>query len=185
MVVEQAFQLRESSSPSENEAGSGCYVSTTINNKRFYGVLIEQGALQAATSLFFQDEASGLELNRRMEAMLSNMGTRKQKSANGDARTAKRQKLDSGVTLSANERDRQVQKFRYVPPGNGSGDGYRELLATFADIEAAGIDDSDLTGAIQAACRAGGRFVGRYYYQFEVCNLPVGGNCTLLSSRSL
>ena len=31
-----------------NKTGDGCYVSATIQNKRFYGVLIDQASLKAA-----------------------------------------------------------------------------------------------------------------------------------------
>ena len=51
--------------------GHGCYVSyTTAQNKRYYGVLIEQSALMAASDYFLKDEADSLQLNKRMEVIL-------------------------------------------------------------------------------------------------------------------
>jgi hypothetical protein len=58
------------SSDEDRKVGEGCYVSTTIHNRRYYGVLIDQVSLKAASMLFFQDEASGLDLNRKMELLL-------------------------------------------------------------------------------------------------------------------
>ena len=49
----------------------------------------------------------------------------------------------------------------------GSAD-YRVLLATYADIDAASEDDVEKGKKIEAACKAGGDFVGGYYYQYEV-----------------
>lgn len=54
----------------ERKAGEGCYVSGTIHSKRYYGVLIDQASLKAASMLHFEDEAAGLELNRKMEYQL-------------------------------------------------------------------------------------------------------------------
>jgi hypothetical protein len=51
---------------------------------------------------------------------------------------------------------------------NGDNSGYRILLATFADLEAAAEDDDERSNAIEAACQSGGDFVGNYYYQYEV-----------------
>ena len=64
------FQLPEHvavSSDEDRTVGEGCYVSATVHNRRYYGVLVDQASLQAASMLYFQDEASGLELNRKME----------------------------------------------------------------------------------------------------------------------
>ena len=66
---------------------------------------------------------------------------------------------------------RQVQKFRYVEPvdkKNPKDPGYRILLATFADIDAAADDDQNKARLIATACQSGGGFVGKYYYQYEV-----------------
>ena len=41
----------------ENFAGDGYYISATVqNNRRYYGVLLDQAALKAASLLHFQDE---------------------------------------------------------------------------------------------------------------------------------
>jgi hypothetical protein len=50
-------------------AGEGCYVSATVHNKRYYGVLIDQDSLKVASNLWFQDQAGSLELNRRMNLL--------------------------------------------------------------------------------------------------------------------
>lgn len=52
-----------------NQVGEGCYVSATVHNNRYYGVLVEQSALKAASLLHFQDEANSLDLNRRMKML--------------------------------------------------------------------------------------------------------------------
>jgi hypothetical protein len=66
--VEESFQLQ---SELAEKAGEGCYVSaTTSNNKRFYGVLVDQAALKEASDLWFQDQADSLELNRRMKLLI-------------------------------------------------------------------------------------------------------------------
>lgn len=50
----------------EKEVGEGCYVSSTINNRRYYGVLIDQSTLLKASELYFMEEAASLDINRRM-----------------------------------------------------------------------------------------------------------------------
>jgi hypothetical protein len=62
----------------------------------------------------------------------------------------------------------QVQKFRYVEGNGDPSQGYRELLATFANVSAAAEDDAQRTMQIEAACQSGGDFVGDYYFQYEV-----------------
>ena len=66
------FQLPDHvavSSDEDRKVGEGCYVSATVHNRRYYGVLIDQESLRAASMLYFQDEASGLELNHKMEQL--------------------------------------------------------------------------------------------------------------------
>jgi monoamine oxidase len=170
-------------------------VSATVQNKRYYGVLIEQAALEAASILYFQNEASGLDLNRRMQAMLAsgmsqknsnnsmaskNFGKRphedKSTGQGGDPNTIKKLKFDNigeycalttivpNVSLDATP---QVQKFRYIPGENGaSTGGYRLLLATFANVDSAAEHDLEHAQEILNACQTGGRFVGKYYYQY-------------------
>jgi hypothetical protein len=72
--VEDTFQFQlpshvAVSSDEDRKVGEGCYVSTTVHNRRYYGVLIDQESLRAASMLYFQDEAAGLELNRKMEQL--------------------------------------------------------------------------------------------------------------------
>lgn len=67
VVVEESFSLL---SRDKEKAGEGIYVSaTTSNNKRFYGLLVEQSALKEASALWFQDQANSLELNRRIKVL--------------------------------------------------------------------------------------------------------------------
>jgi [histone H3]-N6,N6-dimethyl-L-lysine4 FAD-dependent demethylase len=60
-----------SNSNNHKAAGEGCFVSATVQNKRYYGVLIDQASLKAASHLWFEDEASSLDLNRRMKILKS------------------------------------------------------------------------------------------------------------------
>ena len=77
VMVEETFSLSLPKTTPESlrneiggeHAGDGCYVSATVHNKRYYGVLIEQAALKAASLLHFQSEASSLDLNRRMKML--------------------------------------------------------------------------------------------------------------------
>jgi hypothetical protein len=208
VVVEEPFSLNEPSNPTSNgdrKAGEGCYISATVNNRRYYGVLIDQAALKAASLLHFQDEAGGLDLNRRMRAL--NEQTEEQGipppngTVAGDKRLAsddleddkrKRQRseptsVSSNSALSPETNTvQQVQKFRYVE-GTASSQGYRLLVATYADVDAASEEDPDKAKEIEAACVSGGNFVGRYYYQYEVrlrqvCWMCFSRNILLMSS---
>jgi hypothetical protein len=189
VVVEEPFSLNDpsnSNSNGERKAGEGCYISATVNNRRYYGVLIDQAALTAASLLHFQDEAGGLDLNRRMRALNEQVEEQgiplPNGTAAGDKRLAsdglgnenrKRQKSEptsvaSNSALSPETKhSQQVQKFRYIE-GTTSSQGYRLLVATYADVDAASEEDPDKAKEIEAACVAGGNFVGRYYYQYEV-----------------
>jgi hypothetical protein len=177
--------------------GEGAYIAAEINSRRYYGVLIDQDSLRAASILHLQDEASGLELNKRMEALL---GNKKQAAAAADvppgttsttamARPSKRSKMQAPAAATAETAPtatgylRGVQKFRYVPGSSSlvatdntksqtnhqTTPGYRILLATYCDIEAAAeTSDQNMAVAIQTACERGGDFVGDYYYQYQV-----------------
>jgi hypothetical protein len=201
VVVEEPFSLNEpshSSSNGDRKAGEGCYISATVNNRRYYGVLIDQAALTAASLLHFQDEAGGLDLNRRMRALNEQVEERGVPPPNGiaagDKRLAsdgldddnrKRQKNEptSVASNSAPSQEtkysQQVQKFRYIE-GTTSSQGYRLLVATYADVDAASEEDPDKAKEIETACVAGGNFVGRYYYQYEVRLCQVCCMCFLL-----
>jgi monoamine oxidase len=66
VIVEQPFSLQ---TPGRNQqkVGEGVYISTVVSqNKRFYGVMVDQAALKEASSMWFQEQADSLELNRRM-----------------------------------------------------------------------------------------------------------------------
>jgi len=172
-------------------------VSATVHNRRYYGVLIDQAALKAASLLHFQDEASGLELNRKMKELLqyqqqaepqvaaqingqvdNTNGDRKRPADNNfqGVESSKRQRQDATPDTansgpSAGNVSHSVQKFRYVGPTQNKAQpllGYRVLLATYADVSAAAEDDSEKMNLIGKACQSGGGFVGEYYYQYEV-----------------
>jgi hypothetical protein len=203
--VEDTFQfnLPEHVAVSNDEgrkAGEGCYVSATVHNRRYYGVLIDQASLKAASMLYFQDEASGLELNRKMEHLLhlnrqgendmdlgNDFSENKRKGVSDDTNSSsKRARLDAVPDpVSSNQltkykkppvqkldKSGQVQKYRYVLPSddddNTEAHGYRELIATFVDVAAAAEYNQELEQQIEFACRSGGNFVGKFYYQYEV-----------------
>jgi len=182
-------------SAADEATGEGCYVTATVNNRRYYGVLIDQAALQSASMLHFQEESSGLDLNRRMMTLSQ---LRKQSSINHSDNKNREQKLPAtpssqNVVPDSRKRPRndfpdlipsestfgralhetplelrrQVQKLRFVS-GDDATQGYRELLATFADACAAAEEDDILRRQIETACQSGGDFVGKYYFQFEV-----------------
>jgi hypothetical protein len=186
------------------KVGEGCYVTATVNNKRYYGLLVEKDALKAASLMHYQDEAAGLELNRRMK-VLSDQQQQQQHEDRKPAATATEESVDSGQNtvrippipkpdppvssqsplLPTNtaatvdddaQASLQVQKFRYVvaQPGSANGGqklfpgGYRLLLATYANVEAAAEDNEQLISRIRLACQTEGNFVGDYYYRYEV-----------------
>lgn len=226
-MVEEPFSLFKPSlsggdSEDDRKGGDGCYVSATIHNRRYYGLLVDQEALKNASLLWFQEEAASLDLNRRMKMLQgqasvegasrpsgtqvtngskdsSSMDEGKKRPAvtsDADGGT-KRIKLESEAggepvpmavssaaaatqdqaggfdsqTAVASTHKHQVQKFRYVEhnaKATSKDLGYRVLLATFADIGAASEDDAAKGKLIEDACQAGGGFVGKYYYQYEV-----------------
>jgi hypothetical protein len=203
--VEEPFALQEPINRGAAKVGEGCYVTATVNNKRFYGLLVEKDALKAASLMHYQDEAAGLELNRRMK-VLSDQHQKQQEDRKPAPVTE--ESVDSGqndtapipshpaqqdpVTVSSpsaslptntasaaavvdGQTSLQVQKFRYVeqPASDNNGGqlftgGYRLLLATYANVEAAAEDNKQLMSSIRLACQAGGNFVGDYYYRYEV-----------------
>jgi monoamine oxidase len=74
--VEESFVLL---SAAKEKAGEGVYVSaTTSNNRRYYGVLTDQPALEEASSMWFQDQADSLELNRRMKVLMQHQQQKEQ-----------------------------------------------------------------------------------------------------------
>jgi len=72
---------------------------------------------------------------------------------------------DTAITLhnTTQQQQRQVQKLSYHAEGD-----YRNLIATYMNIEAAAEDSPERSDAIRKACQNGGGFVGKYYYQYEV-----------------
>ena len=160
-------------SSEDYKVGEAAYIQCTINTTRYYGMILEQNALRAASMLHFQNEGNSLELNRRMKALKA-----KHEEENGDeAILNKRLKVDDAAigTGNGDNGSRQIQKFVYIEDGS-----YRKLLATYADLQAAGEDDSVKEQSIKHACESGGNFVGKYYYQFEVSHPGHTGYCTFL-----
>jgi hypothetical protein len=196
VIVEEPFALTEPMNRGAAKVGEGCYVTATVNNKRYYGLLVEKDALKAASLMHYQDEAAGLDLNRRMKVLSD-----QQQQQQEDRKPPAAESVDSGqntvpipsrpqpdpvvsskgASLPTNNSDaadnddveasRQVQKFRYVEQPRDGGQlvpGYRLLLATYANVEAAAEDKVQLIAGIRSACQAGGNFVGDYYYRYEV-----------------
>ncbi len=118
--------------------GDGCYINTTINNKRYYGVLISQESLKEASELHFQDEAASLALNTRMVNLRKNHS-----SFNLSTQDENDEKYD--------REEVQVQKFKYVE-ANAKTLGYRVILATYANVREAARDKNDLFQQIKSAC---------------------------------
>ena len=149
--VEDTFQFQlpdhvAVSSDEDRKVGEGCYVSATVHNCRYYGVLIDQASLRAASMLYFQDEASGLELNRKMEHLYcvktrgeaTNSTASKRSADDADmdesessSKRTRQNIVPDGATSSGVlatkqksymsqkfEETRAVQKFRFVPPNN-------------------------------------------------------------------
>ena len=104
MRVEEAWSFRNNnpnnstatavgnnpSSQDNNKVGEACYIAATVQNRRFYGVLVEQEALQTASVLHWQDEAVGLELNRRMRALQQAQSQQPTITTNTEATTAEK-----------------------------------------------------------------------------------------------
>jgi hypothetical protein len=155
----------------EHFAGDGYYISATVqNNRRYYGVLVDQAALKAASLLHFHDESRSLDLNRRMKALKEHqLGA--EPTADREEPPPKKVKLDSGNgSVPGDTAGRLVQKFRYIDTTatDPNGMGYRLLMATFTDVAAAAEDDVLKAEKIHEACQAGGGFVDKYYYQYQV-----------------
>lgn len=155
VVVEEPFTF---------EGGEeGCYVSCTVQSKRYYGVLVDQNALTTASRLVLKNEAESLNLNRRIKH-LYNQQQQQQETAIVETNNKK--------SIGHKKDHRQVQKFVFLPPPeNESGPGYRTLLATYANVRAAAEDDDDKYKRIWSACESGGNFVDQYYYQFFVSTI--------------
>ena len=169
------------------QVGQGCYIScTTSNNKRFYGVMVEQSALQAASDLFMSDQVSGLDLNQRMETLMSQrfkaQGGESHQPYNGnhtlgsESAPAVSQALISGSsnTLKSSSsrgtvavESRKVEQYQYVPK-NDKFPGYRNLLATYVNVSAAAQFDTEKELRVKEACDNGGDYVDEFYFQYQV-----------------
>lgn len=70
MIVEETFTLSSKNKDDNGKVGDGVYVSaTTAANRRYYGVLVDQSSLKEASSMWLQDQAGSLELNRRIKVL--------------------------------------------------------------------------------------------------------------------
>jgi len=166
VVVHDSFDLNHPGGKSK--AGDGCYVSTTVNNKRYYGVLVEQGALKAASMLHFEAEAMERELDAKVDALQISV-----KTENGEPDLVSSEPSSKKIKVDAIHGSPPiavpVQKYR-IRAGNGHGAIVaRTLVATYIDVETAAEDDEEKRELIEACCKGGGGFAGSYYYQFEVC----------------
>ena len=126
-------------------AGEGCYISTTIHNKRYYGVLISQDSLKEASELHFMEEAKSLNLNRRMVDLRDVHGSVHDNNGDGNGNDNNEGVGGTmGNTVGENQnqkqgqgqKQRQVQKFKYVDATKKT-TGYRVILATYANLEEA------------------------------------------------
>ena len=169
-----SFSSNSNGANGEEEVGEGCYISGIIGGKKYYGILIEQGALSAATDMFFKSEGRSLEMNRRMMTLRDQKVSKKNEG--GDAKDgnvegpAKKARIEKAPENSK-EAKKQVQKFRYVESSKMDelgGPGYRDLIATYADENAASEDNEDKAAKIKEACDIGGNYVEDYYYQYEM-----------------
>ena len=169
--VEESFSFHHGNT---DKVGEGCYVSTTTsNNKRYYGVLVDQAALKEASTLWFQDQADSLELNRRMKLILDKEEQEKEQAdKEGDddsSQPAKKQKVEEKeMELPPPPKNQSVQKFKYIPSKSSALSDYRQLLATFVNVNEASHGDRDKREKILSVCENGGGFVEGHYYQYEV-----------------
>jgi hypothetical protein len=128
--VEENFYFQGSN---DESIGEGCYISTTVNNKRYYGVLISQDSLKEASDLHFKNEAASLALNTRMLNLRRN------------------QILQGQPEDDEHDVEKQVQKFKYVD-ATAKTLGYRVILATYANVQEAAHDDNLMLQQIKSAC---------------------------------
>lgn len=197
--VEEAFNMYENRAnrrglypkQEENEelsnlpVGEGCYISTVYKSKRFYGILLEQSAINAGTVNYFHDQADSLSMNQRMQLLLNHHESLNGESPDDDKKMSSTQivalgnpyeaTMDHANKTNHNDssdtrsiqcfKDIEVQKFKYIPSDQGR-DGYRILLATYANVLAASEDQDEKALKIHNACECGGNFVGPYYYQY-------------------
>ena len=106
-VIELLRLSNENQEGEDGEVGDGCYISCTVHGRRYYGVLIDQNALKAASTLYFKNEADSLDLNRRMMLLYNK---RKQDSGNmGLAGNDKRSVARAGLVC---DRDEERKRLR-------------------------------------------------------------------------
>jgi hypothetical protein len=72
VLVEETFPLQWPPAVAvdggDRHVGEGGYISTTWHNRRYYGLLIDQASLKAASLLYFQEEAAGTDLDQKIAA---------------------------------------------------------------------------------------------------------------------
>ena len=172
-------------------AGEACYITATVQNRRYYGLLVERQALTQASALYWQEQSAGLELNRRMLALQQAALQTSQRDtlprqaelpppmkqprleAPPVARptphnppnppvSASNQTANNMIPEITDTDHRPVQKFTYDAERD-----VRTLWATYANIAAAATEQANAAD-IRQACDSGGGFVGpNYYYQYE------------------
>jgi len=184
--VEETFSMygpNQEHDQEQSPAGEGCYISASYKSKRFYGLLIEESALKDGTFNYFQDQSDSVSVNERMRLLMNHNKLEEGKprddqkiNADGNHKNQLLEETNGGNKKNHNgshdvqlSKDRTIQKFKYIPADKGKGiDGYRILLATYANALAASEDDYEKARQILDACECGGNFVGNhYYYQYE------------------
>ena len=141
-------------------AGHGCYVSCTAHGKRYYGVLIEQAALKSASDLFFRIEILLCQQKQQqMDDDDTGAAVVDHHPNSSGPPAAKRFKKSNDNSKISNEKSKLVEQFRYVPQINAQTPGYRILVATYADVDAAAQFDASKADEIRRACESGGNWV--------------------------
>ena len=78
-------------------AGDACYVSATVHNKRYYGVLVDQAALQQATLLHFEHQATQRQLDQRLLQLMKEKGNNKDNEKEEQPATETSDKIDTNT----------------------------------------------------------------------------------------
>lgn len=197
------------------KVGEAAYIAATIQNKRYHGILVESQALQAASLLHSQDQAQGLELNRRMQALQPHSSSEILPPSNDiqvdpssdetiveatpssdttDPSSRKRPRNDESKEAEDRTTATTTTTEQAAPPDRPiqkfvyeAATKLRRLVATFGNVAvAADGTDGALPTSIREACQNGGGFVGRYYYQYEVrCKERLGWPFVSVDSSSL
>lgn len=68
-AVDSSSSTNNKTDKTDDKVGEACYITATMQNRRYHGVLVEQEALQAASVCHWREQAVGSELHRRMRAL--------------------------------------------------------------------------------------------------------------------